>query len=669
MDATLYLGKGNHHTTSALPRRILLLILSVSWGFLFLILIALVAVIPVDAIVQLKNSVYIFNIFVIVSVCAFFIVVTLSIYFSRLFQFRAAIEDIPKHYIPITEQDLGDKVFHSIKESLERTRAALVSLGPKDIHLINHPGLSPPAYTDDTLSRNEKHDPHDFALDPDIHDAMSTLPPNLVYEDVLRSIGDKIKFGDHHFFNLEMAIPAYFSFREIFYFLGESHFHDHPQQARVEELIDELVDLYEHLRFSGQPIRLDQFVDFMALLIMFLRYISVAQNNESDDDDDYPNYDPLSVATTTGIPSISGYSISDKAPSSWQPQSRTNLAGYQSSVSAMRLPRKSFGNRSDLSFDLHDFLNHPRGSFTGNLMDVNTIPKLFVGSQADETGSGVYQVARRNSPATGEQSEVFRRSKGARSVCLDLIDDRSSGDDSVYKFRGKASNHKRPPSVARHESDSSGLSVRRYSPAKGRTNPFESSNSNGYYSQSSTNYDIPYYSRRYSGSSSDRLVVVKPRAESQWEVRPREGSASSSVRISELVIPLHQTVSYPESSNSRSYDGDTLENDSAYHSAPRLPAQDDRQPDSRSASPQRKRDRLRGIADFRRSQYRNSRDFSDGTEDVGIGSTDEETASPSAERMKRKIKRVWGKTREDYLFPSATNLSSLRFKSVREEER
>jgi hypothetical protein len=140
------------------------------------------------------------------------------------------LEEIPKLYVPITENDIGGKSSSQIEYEMMRCQKIKKMAKPRG--RIEHPGLY---HRSDGESDNNQ------------------FPDNLIYENVIRIIGQEIKYNgtltvsDNKVLRLDNR-----------YSLGEL-----LCVYKDDDTVRDFLELYEKLRFSGEAITLLEFRQFV----------------------------------------------------------------------------------------------------------------------------------------------------------------------------------------------------------------------------------------------------------------------------------------------------------------------------------------------------------------------------------------------------------------------
>lgn len=218
-------------------------------------MLAFISVTPIDVIVQTSfASSSGIKLFIVIIVCVVFLVVSFFLYFQRVYQHRVSMNDIPSKsvYVP-HESDLPKPVFKHIQNKLKQCQAIRIEAGPltnKRV-TINHPGLSPPIYVQERNTGSEG----------------NLLPPNLLYQDVVHSVGDRMNFDDG--FNSDFPFPKHYSFRDVVITLRQILLEEKLVNARDLPDLARMIQLYEQFKFGPDLIREREMVDFMVEFTKF----------------------------------------------------------------------------------------------------------------------------------------------------------------------------------------------------------------------------------------------------------------------------------------------------------------------------------------------------------------------------------------------------------------
>ncbi|RCK60744.1 Defect at low temperature protein 1 [Candida viswanathii] len=247
-----------------LPQRLLRWIYSMSMVVCILLMLGFIAVTPLDVIVQTLstgNDTAV-KTFIVIIVCVVFLFVLIIIYLARVYQFRVSLNDIPTKslYIPF-ENDFPRPVFRYIDDNLQRCSDIKFKAGPLQDEdcIINHPGLSPPEYVQ-KINATKKRDNGEGTL----------LPPNVQYEDIIRSLGDKFYMGK---ILTQDDIPIELSMKEIIIYLAKQCM---EYDVRNVPNLNRLIELYENFRFNDKLIKEEDIFEFM---IEFDKFGQICQND------------------------------------------------------------------------------------------------------------------------------------------------------------------------------------------------------------------------------------------------------------------------------------------------------------------------------------------------------------------------------------------------------
>lgn len=239
---TIKTGDHSYKQAFTLHRKVARGIYSISLAFLILLLLAFVAVTPIDVIVKTSSASYSgLKLFIVIIVCVVFLVTSFFLYFLRVYQHRVSLNDIPSKsvYIPF-EGDLPRSVFHFIDDKITLCTRISSKISPlQNLNVtINHPGLSPPDYVQ---RRNQDGD--DGTL----------LPPNILYEDIVRSFSDR--FNRHNRYVPVLNVPYHYSFREIIIYTMQDLVDQNLIQPHDLPDLATFFSVYEKLRFGPHLIQ------------------------------------------------------------------------------------------------------------------------------------------------------------------------------------------------------------------------------------------------------------------------------------------------------------------------------------------------------------------------------------------------------------------------------
>lgn len=203
-----------------------------SFVIIMMILLAMSSVIPIDVIVLSKtnNSHLATNTVIILVICVVFLFFSSILHMFRLFYDKMLLQEIPKPYIPITENDIGFSASESIE--LEMVKCKKILELAKPTGNISHPGL---------------YHHSEFDVNP------PEFPDNLIYENVVKVIGQELKYnGTLTVSNTRvLRLDNHYTLRELLHLY------------RDDPIVENFLDLYEKLRFSGRPITCNEFKEFL----------------------------------------------------------------------------------------------------------------------------------------------------------------------------------------------------------------------------------------------------------------------------------------------------------------------------------------------------------------------------------------------------------------------
>ncbi len=217
-------------------RRLQSILYWTSLGFLVIIMIGFIVVMPIDAILQSRQTNLALNTFIIVGACSLFVIFAIILYTIRVVIARQSLADIPKKYVPRLD-DFPKECADFITEEYERCKTIWERAGPHE--LISHPGLSNPT--------------------------SELLPGALPYEDVVRSVGERVVWRSLMTLPQEQRIPRNRTFRYVAMTLSSN------KDTKDHGLWKEYLKIYERLRFSGKAITEEEFLRFMEITVSVIK--------------------------------------------------------------------------------------------------------------------------------------------------------------------------------------------------------------------------------------------------------------------------------------------------------------------------------------------------------------------------------------------------------------
>lgn len=264
----------NKFTLFNIPRRVFAWIYSISLVALTILGFLFVAVTPIDVIVQTAGLALLgLKMFIVIIVWVVFLVVLILFYFSRLLQARTALNDVPEKLVYIPSQgDYPHDVYLHIDDDLRQCVEIGQQAGPlsDESIIINHPGLSPPEYVQSRNLTVLKSKGIELTEEVARLNPATLLPPDSLYEDIIRSVSDKFVTQRYRVFTL-IDIPGNYTFREICIYLARVYADNYKAN---EHKLTRIIHLYEKFRFGGLLISDHELIEFM---IEFDRLAQVCQ--------------------------------------------------------------------------------------------------------------------------------------------------------------------------------------------------------------------------------------------------------------------------------------------------------------------------------------------------------------------------------------------------------
>ncbi|SCU96942.1 LAME_0F17964g1_1 [Lachancea meyersii CBS 8951] len=219
-----------------------------SLAVLVLLFVGFSVVMPIDAMAQASRSTNdALNTFIVVGAFVAFGVLSIIIAAGRVFVQRSCLQDIPKRYLPLTPEDLPHRgsrelVLRQMDRSYE-----LAQIFKRPTEAVVHDGLSRP------IDESDKND-HPI------------LPPLLNYEDSIKIITSRLKYQGVFCGLMELGPPIRYTFADVIHTLF-TQTGQHSLEAA------EYIEIYEHIRFSGQEITSIQFLRFMDLSLFLVNVL------------------------------------------------------------------------------------------------------------------------------------------------------------------------------------------------------------------------------------------------------------------------------------------------------------------------------------------------------------------------------------------------------------
>lgn len=224
------------------------------WVFRGIIVVATIflfgfsTVLPVDSIVQaIESSNNALNTFIVIGALVAFALVSIIIMTARIIFYRSCFQDIPRRYLPITPNDLPHRDSRRmIIENMEKSKElSILFKRPKEP--VIHPGLEPPSRCDDP--RAEK-----------------LFPDYLNYRACIKSLSDRLKYQGVFLNNMNIDMELGDTFADVV----RSQFIKNNHKKIQLDNANKFIDLYETIRYSGQEVTRQQFIDFISLGIYFV---------------------------------------------------------------------------------------------------------------------------------------------------------------------------------------------------------------------------------------------------------------------------------------------------------------------------------------------------------------------------------------------------------------
>lgn len=229
------------------PRIVIRWLYSVSYFIFLAVLLGLNSVVPIDLIIRSSTtaSKLAVHTLIVIVACVIFLVISFVLYISRVLMQRTHLQDITKLYMPTTEKDISPKVSKYIEKEYQRTEWIQQQAAPQG--RVMHPG--------------QYHRYDNTGID---------LQDGLVYDDILHSIGEDVKY--RHILPVsttqELTAEGDKTLRQI---LTRRYVATNYKDTVI---LEEFLSHYERLRFGGKPMTYEQFVRFLQLWSCVRTHIS-----------------------------------------------------------------------------------------------------------------------------------------------------------------------------------------------------------------------------------------------------------------------------------------------------------------------------------------------------------------------------------------------------------
>lgn len=230
-----------------------------SLGFFILLAVCFAAVLPIDSIAQASASQNdALNTFIVVGALVAFAIICITIVIARIVYYKSCIIDIPRRYLPITEDDLPHNPSRNYLLSNMDKSHELSILFKQPNESIIHDGLEPPKRCDIPL--REK-----------------VFPEYLNYENCMKIVSNRIKYQGFFLAIVDVNLKLEETFTDI---ITQQFIVSNNNKIQVEKA-EKFIEIYEFLQFSGKPINRNLFTEFVELCIYFADIISTTDKSRS----------------------------------------------------------------------------------------------------------------------------------------------------------------------------------------------------------------------------------------------------------------------------------------------------------------------------------------------------------------------------------------------------
>lgn len=307
-----------------------------SFFFIVILFLGFVCVLPIDSIAQASRSRNnALNTFIVVGAIVLFAIFAIVVIVGRMIYLKSCLKDIPRRYIPITPADLPHSSSRKMVHTNMNRSKVLTALFKNPGHPVIHDGLEPPSYCDE---------PSDEKI----------LPEYLNYEDCIKIISDRFKYHGVLLTSTDLPIKLHHTLSDVV----RTQYCEKTEDPEFKSKCKEFVNLYEDIKFSGNDITREQFLEFLELCIYMSdntisvddasrREYTIRKNegNEAeyfDDDDDIDRYTTIYTEnlSTSHEPDGESYDSSIYAgdEQSYYPDQLYTIRQNSTSTVARRVP-------------------------------------------------------------------------------------------------------------------------------------------------------------------------------------------------------------------------------------------------------------------------------------------------------------------------------------------
>lgn len=246
-----------------IPKKIFAYIYQISFGLITSLAFAFIVPTIIDVVVQSAGKQMVaIKAFIVLGASSLFVFSGLIIYLARVISYNKRMNEIPSRVIYVPAQhDLPRPVYALIEKNLKRCWGDIrqQALPLLNVHAsINYPGRAPSSVV-------QQHNTN-------VGDGLSgtLFPPNLYYEDIILSVGDRLLLQRQD--DLEWGRPSpVYTFRQFLRHLHQMLITLAPPMALLvnsrafDEMpdYDRLANLYDQMRYSGRLIEERTLLEFM----------------------------------------------------------------------------------------------------------------------------------------------------------------------------------------------------------------------------------------------------------------------------------------------------------------------------------------------------------------------------------------------------------------------
>lgn len=326
--------------------------------FFVIVFIGLVVITPVDTILQSQSSGQFWNVIITVVAYCLTVVIAIVLYILRLIKTRKSLADIPRRYIPRSD-DVDQGSSKLIESELSRCERIVDNTKPSAVNAnISHAGFLPPEFVSDAFDG-----PYDEVIEA--MTAFLSRKAKSLHQSFDRPRG--------------MAIREYLILLQTYGIFDDNDY----------DLIQEFVRMYEYARFSGRPLHQNQFSAYIEVTFKVLFAMKPPPSSSYDNQQQQRNDD-------SSQPSEFNLNLSRTSTTEHQMNSRTNRF-YNPFLSRPGMPSR---------LDSSSLSRYHSGTPLSPFHSVNTTNRAGGGTAADTTRHNTNEISEEKQPSNASSSSI-----------------------------------------------------------------------------------------------------------------------------------------------------------------------------------------------------------------------------------------------------------------------